>query len=78
LDEIEGIISQGGFAGFPYFTMRKGGADEAQRLRERCGGEITGYRPMEKPPEDDVKCVATGLPAKYWEYVARAYQTHPP
>jgi prolyl-tRNA synthetase len=71
--DIAGILSLGGFARIPYFTMGKEGADEAQRLRERCGGEIRGYRPMEKPPDQGVKCIVTGLPAKYWAYVARAY-----
>jgi len=73
LDELDSIISQGGFARIPYYTMGKEGKDGAEIVHEKCGGEIRGYRPYEQQPGEGVKCLITGKPAKYWAYVARSY-----
>ncbi|KAH0789282.1 prolyl-tRNA synthetase [Histomonas meleagridis] len=73
IEEIADVLQQGGFARIPYFTMDKSGADGADEIHEKCGGEIRGYRPLEQQPGEGVKCIITGKPAKYWAYVARAY-----
>lgn len=73
LDAISDVLKQGGFARIPYFTMEKDGAEGAEIVHDKCGGEIRGYRPYEQQPGEDVKCIVTGKPAKYWAYVARAY-----
>lgn len=73
IDDLPGILEKGGFARIPYWTMGKEGKEGAERVHDVCGGEIRGYRPFEQQPGEDVKCLITGKPAKFWAYVARAY-----
>jgi prolyl-tRNA synthetase len=73
LEKIAAILEQGGFARVPFHTMAKEGKDAAELIHEKSGGEIRGFNPTEEQPGEGVACIATGLPAKYWAYVARAY-----
>jgi prolyl-tRNA synthetase len=73
IGEIAAVLEQGGFARVPFHTMGKEGKDAAELIHETSGGEIRGFRPTEERPAEGVVCIVTGLPAKYWAYVARAY-----
>jgi prolyl-tRNA synthetase len=71
--DLKEILRQGGFARIPYHTMGKEGGEGAKIVHDACGGEIRGYRPEEEGPPEGTVCVVTGLPARFWAYVARAY-----
>jgi prolyl-tRNA synthetase len=73
LDVISDVLETGGFARIAYHTMSAEGAEGANIIHERCGGEIRGFRPLEDQPNAGETCIVTGQPAKYWAYVARAY-----
>eukprot|EP00003_Mantamonas_plastica_P014749 TRINITY_DN2543_c0_g1_i1.p1 TRINITY_DN2543_c0_g1~~TRINITY_DN2543_c0_g1_i1.p1 ORF type:complete len:408 (-),score=147.66 TRINITY_DN2543_c0_g1_i1:53-1276(-) len=74
LDQLEEVVrNTGGFAKVPFYSMGFDGEAGDKEIHEICGGEVRGWDPLEEQPGDDVKCIVTGKPAKYWGYVARAY-----
>ncbi|GKT36340.1 Proline-tRNA ligase, class IIa, archaeal-type like protein, partial [Aduncisulcus paluster] len=67
IEEVkEAIEKKGGFARVPFFSMGFDGQDADDEMRELTGGEVRGFLASEEQPEEGVKCLITGKPAKYW------------
>jgi prolyl-tRNA synthetase len=73
IDEIKEVLSHGGFAKVPFFTMDRDGTEDAENIRTQTGGEIRGWCPTEVQPPEGTKCIISNNPARYYAYVARAY-----
>eukprot|EP00013_Stygamoeba_regulata_P001075 CAMPEP_0177634200 /NCGR_PEP_ID=MMETSP0447-20121125/3242_1 /TAXON_ID=0 /ORGANISM="Stygamoeba regulata, Strain BSH-02190019" /LENGTH=582 /DNA_ID=CAMNT_0019135907 /DNA_START=135 /DNA_END=1883 /DNA_ORIENTATION=- len=74
LEEVKQLLyERGGFVRVPFHSMGKDGEEADKLIHEATGGEVRGYVPGEEAPPAGTLCIATGLPAKHWGYVARAY-----
>lgn len=73
LEEVKAALEKGGFARVPFFTMNRDGAQNAEIIREKTGGEIRGWCPTEDQPPEGTQCIISGNPARFYAYVARAY-----
>jgi prolyl-tRNA synthetase len=73
VEEMQNALETGNVARIPFHSMGEDGKETDKKVHELTGGEVRGHMVGEAAPEEGVKCIITGEPAKFWGYAARCY-----